>query len=175
MFASAFVEPYVGDVFSVSSGSACSATLACYCTHPNQMILIPGSISYQLRYGPPGCGKTLLAKAVAHESGAPPPSHHPSPVISVSPDSWLRVAGTNFISVKGPELLNKFVGESERAIRTLPQPHTPLTLFVHVHVCVLVVCRSHLLLRHSLYASTQQQAMHRVLRRAGLAVSQEEW
>jgi ribosome biogenesis ATPase len=47
------------------------------------------------RYGPPGCGKTLLAKAVAHESG------------------------TNFISVKGPELLNKFVGESERAIRTL--------------------------------------------------------
>lgn len=46
-----------------------------------------------LLYGPPGCGKTLLAKAVANSSQA------------------------NFISVKGPELLNKFVGESERAVR----------------------------------------------------------
>lgn len=45
--------------------------------------------------GPPGCGKTLVAKAVANESKA------------------------NFISVKGPELLNKYVGESERAIRQL--------------------------------------------------------
>src|SRR5438477_11829767 len=44
-------------------------------------------------YGPPGTGKTLLAKAVAHESES------------------------NFISVKGPELLNKFVGESEKAVR----------------------------------------------------------
>lgn len=40
-----------------------------------------------------GCGKTLLAKAVANE------------------------AGINFISVKGPELLNMYVGESERAVR----------------------------------------------------------
>ncbi|KAF9449756.1 AAA-domain-containing protein [Macrolepiota fuliginosa MF-IS2] len=46
-----------------------------------------------LLWGPPGCGKTLLAKAVANESRA------------------------NFISVKGPELLNKYVGESERAVR----------------------------------------------------------
>ena len=46
-----------------------------------------------LLYGPPGTGKTLLAKAIATESEA------------------------NFILVKGPELLNKFVGESERAIR----------------------------------------------------------
>ena len=48
-----------------------------------------------LLYGPPGCGKTLLAKAVANEAKA------------------------NFISIKGPELLNKYVGESERAIRLL--------------------------------------------------------
>ncbi|GAA97291.1 hypothetical protein E5Q_03969 [Mixia osmundae IAM 14324] len=46
-----------------------------------------------LLWGPPGCGKTLLAKAVANESAA------------------------NFISVRGPELLNKYVGESERAVR----------------------------------------------------------
>jgi len=46
-----------------------------------------------LLYGPPGTGKTLLAKAVANESEA------------------------NFISIKGPEVLSKWVGESERAIR----------------------------------------------------------
>ncbi|OII78129.1 AAA family protein [Cryptosporidium andersoni] len=48
-----------------------------------------------LLYGPPGCGKTLLAKAIARESNA------------------------NFISIRGPELLNKYVGESERAVRTV--------------------------------------------------------
>lgn len=47
--------------------------------------------------GPPGCGKTLLAKAVANE------------------------AGLNFLSVKGPELLNMYVGESERAVRQVFQ------------------------------------------------------
>ena len=48
-----------------------------------------------LLFGPPGTGKTLLAKAVATESEA------------------------NFISVKGPEVLSKWVGESERAIRVI--------------------------------------------------------
>jgi transitional endoplasmic reticulum ATPase len=46
-----------------------------------------------LLYGPPGCGKTMLARAVATESEA------------------------NFISIKGPEVLSKWVGESEKAIR----------------------------------------------------------
>jgi transitional endoplasmic reticulum ATPase len=46
-----------------------------------------------LMYGPPGTGKTLLAKAIANE------------------------AQSNFISIKGPELLNKYVGESEKGVR----------------------------------------------------------
>ncbi|KAG9019279.1 AAA+-type ATPase [Tulasnella sp. 427] len=48
-----------------------------------------------LLYGPPGCSKTLTAKALASESGI------------------------NFVAVKGPELLNKYVGESERAVREI--------------------------------------------------------
>ena len=48
-----------------------------------------------LLYGPPGCGKTLIAKALANESGA------------------------NLILVRGPELLSKWVGESERALRSI--------------------------------------------------------
>jgi len=55
-----------------------------------------------LLYGPPGCGKTLIAKAVAHSLG----------VASGSDRSY-------FLSVKGPELLNKYVGETERYIRTI--------------------------------------------------------
>ncbi|KAL1680152.1 P-loop containing nucleoside triphosphate hydrolase protein [Schizophyllum commune] len=48
-----------------------------------------------LLYGPPGCSKTVLARACACESGV------------------------NFVAVKGPELLNKYVGESERAVREI--------------------------------------------------------
>ena len=48
-----------------------------------------------LLYGPPGCGKTLLAQAVAKE------------------------CGLNFISVKGPEVLSKYIGASEQAVRDL--------------------------------------------------------
>ncbi|GCB74861.1 hypothetical protein scyTo_0020823, partial [Scyliorhinus torazame] len=48
-----------------------------------------------LLYGPPGCSKTMIAKALANESGL------------------------NFLAVKGPELLSKYVGESERAVREI--------------------------------------------------------
>ena len=61
-----------------------------------------------LLYGPPGCGKTLLAKAVATESGA------------------------NFIAIKGPEILSKWVGESEKAIREIfkkARTYAPAVIF----------------------------------------------
>ena len=52
-------------------------------------------ITRLLLYGYPGCGKTLLASAVAKE------------------------CGLNFISVKGPEILNKYIGASEKSVRDL--------------------------------------------------------
>lgn len=60
--------------------------------YDNAPIKLPAGM---LLYGPPGCGKTLLASAVANE------------------------CGLNFISVKGPEVLNKYIGASEQAIRDL--------------------------------------------------------
>lgn len=48
-----------------------------------------------LLYGPPGCGKTMIAKAVAH------------------------AAGSHFLNIKGPELLDKYVGETERQLRLI--------------------------------------------------------
>ncbi len=63
-----------------------------------------------LLYGPPGCGKTLIAKAVANSLA--------KKVAEVSGD---RAARSYFLNIKGPELLNKYVGETERQIRLVFQ------------------------------------------------------
>ena len=61
-----------------------------------------------LLYGPPGCGKTLIAKAVANSLARK--------VSEVSGDENAR---SYFLNIKGPELLNKYVGETERQIRLI--------------------------------------------------------
>ena len=63
-----------------------------------------------LLYGPPGCGKTLIAKAVANSLAK-----------KVAEASGDEKAQSFFINVKGPELLNKYVGETERQIRQIFQ------------------------------------------------------
>ncbi len=63
-----------------------------------------------LLYGPPGCGKTLIAKAVANSLA--------KKVAEVSGD---ENATSFFLNIKGPELLNKYVGETERQIRLIFQ------------------------------------------------------
>src|SRR4051812_44683892 len=63
-----------------------------------------------LLYGPPGCGKTLIAKAVANSLA--------KKVAEVSGDKEAR---SYFLNIKGPELLNKYVGETERQIRLVFQ------------------------------------------------------
>ncbi len=63
-----------------------------------------------LLYGPPGCGKTLIAKAVANSLA--------KKVAQVRGDSEAK---SYFLNIKGPELLNKFVGETERHIRLVFQ------------------------------------------------------
>ena len=75
--------------------------------------------SYQLRppkgvllYGPPGCGKTLIAKAVANSLA--------KKVAEVRGEDS-RDVKAHFLNIKGPELLNKFVGETERHIRMIFQ------------------------------------------------------
>jgi proteasome-associated ATPase len=63
-----------------------------------------------LLYGPPGCGKTLIAKAVANSLSK-----------KVSQVTGQPAARSYFINIKGPELLNKYVGETERQIRLVFQ------------------------------------------------------
>ncbi len=63
-----------------------------------------------LLYGPPGCGKTLIAKAVANSLAA-----------RVREQTGRDDVESYFINIKGPELLNKYVGETERKIREVFQ------------------------------------------------------
>jgi proteasome-associated ATPase len=78
--------------------TTCSPTTAC--RRPKGILL----------YGPPGCGKTLIAKAVANSLA--------KKVAEVSGDKEAR---SYFLNIKGPELLNKYVGETERQIRLVFQ------------------------------------------------------
>ncbi|HWS45465.1 MAG TPA: proteasome ATPase [Acidimicrobiia bacterium] len=63
-----------------------------------------------LLYGPPGCGKTLIAKAVANSLAK-----------RVAEKTGNTAAKSYFLNIKGPELLNKYVGETERQIRLIFQ------------------------------------------------------
>jgi len=63
-----------------------------------------------LLYGPPGCGKTLIAKAVANSLAK-----------RVSEKAGNSTTRSYFLNIKGPELLNKYVGETERQIRLIFQ------------------------------------------------------
>ncbi|MCL5047418.1 MAG: proteasome ATPase [Firmicutes bacterium] len=63
-----------------------------------------------LLYGPPGCGKTLIAKAVAHSLAE-----------KVAAKTGNKNVKSYFLNIKGPELLNKYVGETERQLRLVFQ------------------------------------------------------
>jgi proteasome-associated ATPase len=65
-----------------------------------------------LLYGPPGCGKTLIAKAVANSLAKQ---------VAANSADGAAVGKSFFLNIKGPELLNKYVGETERHIRLVFQ------------------------------------------------------
>jgi proteasome-associated ATPase len=65
-----------------------------------------------LLYGPPGCGKTLIAKAVANSLAKK---------VAAVKGEGVNQAKSYFLNIKGPELLNKYVGETERHIRLVFQ------------------------------------------------------
>ncbi len=80
-----------------------------------------------LFYGPPGCGKTLLAKAIANECQA------------------------NFISIKGPELLTMWFGESEANVRDVFDKVTPLLIILNIYNAILKFNQNKIRLTISLY------------------------